>query len=118
VQILHSRGKVGCCLEQYLSSNSSKPWSSLLEHVAFDLHSWSGYHAMGRQPQICVLHCCGILHASFCTRVVSKVTRSVSEGGKARPHSRFGLLDRGRKHRSSSRVEYQLSCAKTEILLR
>jgi hypothetical protein len=44
-----------------------------------------------------------------CTRVVSKVTRSVSEGGKARPRLRFGLLGWDQKHLSSSRVGYNCS---------
>jgi hypothetical protein len=35
----------------------------------------------------------------------TKVTRSVSEGGKSRPRLRFGLLDGDRKRLSSSRVE-------------
>jgi hypothetical protein len=42
---------------------------------------------------------------SYCTRVVSKVTQSVSEGGNARPRLRFGLLDWNRKHLSSACVE-------------
>jgi two-component system KDP operon response regulator KdpE len=36
-----------------------------------------------------------------------KVTRSVSEGGKARPRLRFGLLGRCRKHLISARAEYK-----------
>jgi hypothetical protein len=34
----------------------------------------------------------------YCTRVISKVIRSVSEGGNAHPRSRFGLIDCDRKH--------------------
>jgi hypothetical protein len=40
-----------------------------------------------------------ILHAG-----VTKVTRSISEGGNARPRSRFGLLAGDGKHPSSSGV--------------
>jgi hypothetical protein len=44
----------------------------------------------------------------YSTRAVLKVTRSVSEDGKARPRLRFGLLDCDRKRLNSAVVEYRL----------
>jgi hypothetical protein len=48
---------------------------------------------MVREDDIVPMHYSAFLHTGlYCTRMISKVTRSVSEGGQALPRSRFGLL--------------------------